>query len=129
MEIMKILVIAVFACVCAVLVSQLRPEFSLFIQLTAVLSIILLITGSLSQIFAYLQDFTSTVKINNEYIKLLLKALIIAVSGKVVCDICADTGNRAVATCVDFGCRIAVMLLGLPMLKALTELAAQLIRK
>ena len=128
MEITKIFVIAVCCCVFSTLVSQFKPEFSVFVQLCCVVSVALLISDSAFELFSLTKDLTSTIKINNEYIYLLLKAVVIAVCGKVVCDICCDYGNRAVATCVDVACRFSVMLLAFPMLKVLLALATDLIK-
>lgn len=127
MDILKILFVAVAACVCVTLVSQYRPEYSLFIQLCAVGAIIVMISDSVSDIFSQTKELVVNAKINSEYINLLLKALVVAVAGKVVCDICADTGNRAVSACADIACRVCIMLLALPMLKALAQLATDLI--
>ncbi len=127
MDILKILLVALAACVCVVLVSQHRPEFSLLVQLCAVGAIVLLTADAIAEVFAQTKDLVSAAKINSEYINLLLKALVIALCGRVVCDICADTGNRAVAACADMACRLSIMLLSLPMLKALVQLATELI--
>lgn len=129
MEIVKLLIIAVFACFLVALVSQYKPEFSLLIQITAVVAVVIILLDSAAEIFSQLQAFSKGTKINNEYINLLIKALVIAISGKVICDICSDTGNRAIATCVELGCKISIMLLAVPMLKALAQLAATLVKQ
>lgn len=129
MEITKILVVAVCCCLFSTLVSQFKPEFSVLIQLCGVASVALLVSDSAMEIFSLTKDLTAGIQINNEYIYLLLKAAVIAVCGKVVCDICSDCGNRAVATCVDIACRLSVMLLAFPMLKMLLGFATQLIEK
>lgn len=127
MDILKILLVALTACVCVVLVSQHKPEFSFLVQLCAVGAIVLLIADSVADVFKQTKDLVSAAKINSEYINLLLKALVIALCGRVVCDICSDTGNKAVATCADMACRLCIMLLSFPMLKALVQLATELI--
>lgn len=127
MDILKIFLVAVSACIFVSIISQYRPEYALFVQLSSVAVIVLMTADSLAEIFLQTKELALDTKINSEYINLLIKALIIAVSGKVVCDICADTGNRAIATCADLACRLCIMLLALPMLKALAQLAAELI--
>ena len=129
MEITKILVLGVGCCICATLVSQFKPEFSLLIQLCSVAAVVLLLSDSLAEVFSLTKDLTTGTQINSEYIYLLLKAVVTAVAGKVVCDICADSGNRAVATCVDLGCRVCIMLLCFPMLKVLLQLTTDLIKE
>ncbi len=128
MDILKIFLTAVAACIFVSLISQYRPEYALFVQLSAVAVIVLMTSDSVADVFSQTKELTTGTKINSEYINLLIKALIIAVSGKVVCDICSDTGNRAIATCADLACRLCIMLLALPMLKALAQLATELIK-
>ena len=129
MEITKILVVAVCCCVFSTLVSQFKPEFTVLIQLCGIAFVALLIFDCTIEIFSLTTDLTAGIQINNEYIYLLLKAVVIAVCGKVVCDVCSDCGNRAVATCVDIACRLSVLLLAFPMLKVLLGLATELIEK
>ncbi len=129
MEIVKLLFVSVFACFLVSLVSQFKPEYSLLIQITAVIVIVFIILDSVSEIFLQVEDFGKNTKINSEYIYLLLKAVAIAVGGKIVCDICSDTGNKAIATCVELGCKIGILLLSVPMLKALAQLAASFVKQ
>ena len=129
MEITKIFIVSICCCVFSTLVSQHRPEFSVLIQLGGVAAVALLVSDCAIEIFSLTKDLTVGSQINNEYIYLLLKAVITVVCGKVVCDVCSDCGNRAVATCVDVACRLSVMLLAFPMLKVLLGLATDLIEK
>lgn len=128
MEIVKILGIAVMAVIGSTLLSQFKPEYSLFVQLTAVAVIALICMDSVTDIFVQTSNLTANVQINNEYISLLFKALAIVVGGKIVGDVCADNGNRAVATCVDFACKVAIVLLCFPLITALAQITTDLIK-
>ncbi|MEE1283312.1 MAG: SpoIIIAC/SpoIIIAD family protein [Acutalibacteraceae bacterium] len=128
MSISKVLVIAVVACFFSVLLSQHRPEFSLVIKLASVVCIIAVVFSSAAEISEDVMDFADGLKINNEYILLLIKALIIAVACHIVSCICVDTGNKAIASAVELAGRISIILLALPMLKALSQIARELIK-
>lgn len=129
MEITGILILGVVSCFLSVLLSQYKPEFSVLIKLCAVAAISLLLVDYVAQLFLLTNDLTVEAKINKEYILLLMKAVATAVCGKVVCDICSDCGNKAIATCIDLACRISIMLLAFPMLKVLLQLTTDLIKE
>lgn len=127
MEITSIFFSAVLVCAVVVVVSQVKSEFSFFIQLAAVVLILFSVFGNITQLFSQTKDLAVTADLNGSYIELMLKILLVALGGKVVCDICSDTGNRAVCTCVDIACKVSIMLLCLPMLSALLAICTELI--
>lgn len=129
MEITGFLIIGVISCFLSVLLSQYKPEFALLIKLCAVAVISLMLIDYVGQLFSLTNELNVEAKINKEYIYLLVKAVVIAVCGKVVCDICTDCGNKAVATCIDLACRVSIMLLVFPMLKVLLQLTTDLIKE
>lgn len=129
MEITKIFIIAIVCCISAITVSQFKPEYAVFIQLCSVAAVAALVSDSAVEIISMTKDLTAGTQINGEYILLLFKTVIIAVAGKVVSDICSDNGNRAIAVCVDIGCRISILLLSFPMIKVLLQLTSDMIKE
>lgn len=127
MELTKILITAVFSCVIATVVGQYKPEYSLFIKLSCVLFICAVAFTQVADVFDDALLLVDGFKLNNEYIYLLLKAVVIAVVGKIVCDVCVDSGNNAIATCVELICRLALILLAMPLITALSGIAKELI--
>lgn len=129
MSIIKVLVVAVVACFFIALLNQHRPEFSLLIRIVTVVCILMLVSTSLAELSEVLFDFTNEVKINNEYILLTVKALIIAISCNIVTEFCADSGNKSIAFCVDITGRVAILLLSVPLLKAIFQFSKELINE
>lgn len=128
MEISKVLLIAIIGCVFAVLLNQNRQEFSMVVKLASVVCIIGIVLSSIADISDNILGFADDLKINNEYILLLIKALVIALACNIVSGICIDTGNKAIATAVELAGRISIILLALPMLKALSHITRELIK-
>lgn len=129
MEVVKLLMIAVLACVIVTVVSQYRPEYALLIQLCTVAVLLGMTADTLIDVVSQAKELSQGIKINNEYISLLLKALIIAIGCRIVGEICSDTGNRAIAACVDLVGRLALLVLSLPLLTALSQMALELIKE
>lgn len=128
MNISSILVAAVVACVLTVILNQHKPEFSLFVRLAAILLITAAVLSSFNDFFQFAFSFNNDLKINKDYIILLVKALVIAIGCRIVSDLCSDTGNKAIATCIELTGQIAIMLLALPMLSSLANFAKELIK-
>lgn len=124
----KVLIVAVASCILIVLFNQHKPEFSLIIRLAAVLIICSLVIKPLIEISSNAVELSEGLRLNNEYIYLLLKALFTGIVCKIVCDICNDTGNKAVSTCVELAGQVVIMLLAIPLITALTGFAKGLLK-
>lgn len=129
MDVIKIIVIAISGCVFTVLLNQYRPEYALFVRLTVILLIGLTVFGSFSRISSDITDLADGLKINSEYIMTVIKALIISVVFGIVSDICSDTGNKAISTCVELAGKLSILILAIPFIIALTSVARELIKQ
>lgn len=127
MELTKIFITAILACVLTVVITQYKPEFSLFIKLACVMVISIVAFKQVDDVFSKALSLIVDLKINKEYIYLLFKAIVIAVVGKVVIDICNDSGNKAIATCVEFVCQLSIIFIALPLIAVLSGLVKGLI--
>lgn len=123
----KVLFAAVISCLLIVLLNQHRPEFSLLIRFTAVLLISCMLIKPLLELSSNAAELSEGIKFNSEYIYLLLKALFTGIVCKIVCDICNDTGNKAISTCVELAGQVTIMLLAIPLITALTDFAKELL--
>lgn len=129
MSIIKIIFIALSACFFIAMINQYKPEFSYLIRITAVFLIGIMILVPLADISEELLGFTDDIKINKEYILLIVKVLIISVFCNITCEICADSGNKAIAFCVDLAGRTSIVLLAVPLLKAIFQISKELINE
>ncbi len=129
MEVVKIVAVAVSGCVITVILNQHKPEYALFARLAVIMLIGIAVFDSFSHAASDTLALADGLRINGEYILLLIKALAISVVFGIVSDICSDTGNKAIATCVDLAGRLCVMLLAIPLLSALMQLAKELIKQ
>ena len=129
MDVLKIVVIAVSGCVITVILNQYKPEYALFARLAVILLIGITVFDSFSSAASDTLALADGLKINGEYILLLIKTLVISVVFGIVRDICTDTGNKSIAVCVDLAGRLCIMLLAVPLLSALSKFAEELIKQ
>ena len=127
-EIIKLTAAAVIGCICIVLVRQYRPELSLLTQLAGLVVVLVFSASVMSKVTDYCRDFLSEGIVDSGYLKLLFKALGIAVVAKVGGDLCRDSGNNALAFGVELASKGAILLLTMPMLKNLVDITSGLLK-
>ena len=127
MDIFSLCGCAVVACVLIITVRQQRPDIALV--LTVAVSVIL---------FAYmaadLQDAVSGIydiigglsKFRNEA-EIVFKAVGVCLVTQLASDVCRDCGQNTVASRVELGGRVAVVLLLIPLLGEIVEISASII--
>lgn len=117
----KISVTAILLIAVIVLVRQYQGDFAFVVQVAAVIIFVALSLGLVDNIFKELVSITSDYEINNSYIKLLIKAVGVAVIIEMSADLCRDTGNSALAFSVELTGKIIILSMSFPMLKTLCE--------
>ena len=124
MIVLKICGIAVLGLVAVVLLRGMRAEYATFAGI---------ITGILL-LFAVLAEFSSVMNLVEEmtektgfslYFEVILKAMGLGMLVEVTADICRDNGATAIASKVEFGGKMAILSLSLPILRKLIDLIAE----
>ena len=125
---LKLVAAAVAAALAALIVRQVKPELSMFVQLGGVLVVTMLLMDVLQELLGAVDgmlDFASGM--DSGSFTLLMKALGICVTTQLAADICRDSGSGSLANVVELGGRLLVLGLALPLLKTIAELAVGLI--
>ncbi len=123
MGILQIVGIAIVcALLCAVL-KQYRPEYASVVQIAACVLILLLIASSLSELVGAIRELIEGSGIHTGYLTLLLKALGIAILTQLAADACRDSGETALSHKVELAGTVTILLLCLPLVKAMVQLS------
>ncbi len=126
MEIVKIITVALLSCVLVKIVAPYRSEYALLIQLAAVIVMMICLSSSLIELMAQTKKLSALMKFDSGYLSLLLRALVVALSCGVACEICSDSGNGAIRFCVELAGRAALLMMGMPLINVLARLALEL---
>ena len=121
MEIIKVIGIGLISLIIIVILKQYRPEFALYASLIAGVLIISLLLGQVVGIIDLLKNISNKSMIDNRFIVLLLKITGIAILTEYTVSICKDTGESAIASKVDFGGKVIIMSLSIPIISSLLE--------
>ena len=121
MEIVKIIGIGLSALIIIVILKQYRPEFAVYASMLAGVLIICLVIGKVSGIIDILKTLASKTSINNEFLVLLIKITGIAILTEYAVSVCKDAGESSIASKVDFGGKVLIMSMSIPIISSLLE--------
>lgn len=127
MDIVKIIGVGLMALIIAVIIKQYKPEFAMYISIITGVIIIFLVLDKITGIITLLTSLSKKTGINAEYLAILLKITGIAILTEFAVSICKDSGETAIASKVDFGGKIIVISMSIPIISALLELIMRII--
>ena len=122
MEIIKIVGIGLVSLVLIIIMKQYKPEFALYISAIAGLLIIFLVLDKLAGIIDLLMSLSEKANINRDFIVILLKITGIAILSEFAISICKDSGEAAIASKIDFGAKIIMVAISIPIIASLLEM-------
>ncbi len=124
MEIIKFTVIAVICAVTCLLFKQLRPELVPFAEIAAVIVLVAMFAQTLKDALTSILSLVENIGIVNDgYVLLLIKIIVVAVISKTGADICRDCGNSAIAVNVELAGKVIILMMCFPLLETIVELA------
>ncbi|MDD3839202.1 MAG: stage III sporulation protein AD [Clostridia bacterium] len=122
MEIVQIISIGIIATIISIIFKSYKPEFSIFVSITAGILILVLLIGKIVSVIELLSNITEKMEIDTVYFSTLLKIVGIAYITEFGSQICKDAGENTIASKIELGGKILVMILAVPILIALMEL-------
>lgn len=118
-DIVKISALAVVCTVVTALIKQYAPSYSSLAQIAALVAVLTLGMTFIKDALSSALELMNVSALQSEYIFLLIKALGIAVTAKFAADACRDSGSSSLAGAVELAAKAAILVLTMPMLKAL----------
>ena len=127
-DVIKIIGIGLLALIIIVILKQYKPEFAIYVSMTAGVLILVLAIQKLTGIINLLQSLANKTYINKSFLSILLKITGIAFITEFAVSICKDCGESAIAQKLDLGGKVIVISISIPvistMLNGLLELLA-----
>ncbi len=127
MDILQIAAIAILTAVLVILVKQYKPEYAMIVQLCGIAVIAVSVVALVPQLTASADSMLAFASIDSKWLTLLIKALGIAIVTELAADICKDNGSNAVAGMVELAGKALILLLCIPLLRSVAEIAVGLI--
>ncbi len=128
MDIFKIVGIGLSAAVLAVFIKNWRSEIAIQISLVAAAIIFFTAVPHLKIVFEMFRDVSNRIGLDIKYINLVLKVIGIAYVAQFGAELCRDAGESAVASKIEFGGKIIIVTLSIPVLYNFLEIIEAVIR-
>lgn len=119
------------AAVCLLLAVFLKSEnkmFALLVTLGGAVLIFLISSDAAFGVFDALADIEDSAGYTGTYITMMLKVLGISIVTQVVCDICRDNGESALASQTEIASKIMVLGMLLPLFQTVIQIVTGLVK-
>ena len=127
MEIPAVIVLCIVAALLALSLRGQRPEFAMLLSLGCGLFVLFYLLGQMKEISAELGDIFSGLSGQSEMTGLILKALGICIVAELGSQCCRDAGENAIAAKVELAAKAALVLMCMPVLSSLLQMAGELL--
>jgi stage III sporulation protein AD len=127
MDIMKIVGIGIIATVLAVVLREQKPEIALQVSIVTGLIIFVFVITKLNSVVTVLKYFASKTNIDLLYFTTILKVIAIAYITEFGAQVCKDAGESSIASKIEFGGKVLIMIMAIPILAALMDIITKLI--
>lgn len=121
MEIIKIIGIGFLTLIITIILKENKKEYAIYSVLIGGAIILLYSMGTIKTIVDFVKSLTVNLKYNNMFILLILKITGIAILTEYAVSICKDSGENAIANKIDFGSKIIVISLSIPIISSTLE--------
>jgi stage III sporulation protein AD len=126
MEIMKIVGIGIIATMLAIILREQKPEIALQVSIVTGLIIFVFVISKMSSVLSVLKYFASKTNIDLIYFTTILKVIAIAYITEFGAQVCKDAGESSIASKIEFGGKVLIMIMAIPILAALMDVITKL---
>ncbi len=128
MDIFKIVGVGLSAAVLAVFIKNWRSEIAIQISLIAAAIIFFMVIPYLKALLEMFRDISNRIGLDVKYISLVLKVIGIAYVAQFGAELCRDSGESALASKIEFGGKVIIVVLSMPVLYSFLEIIEAVIR-
>ncbi|MBR3614937.1 MAG: hypothetical protein IKL55_07165 [Clostridia bacterium] len=127
MEIVKIIGIGFLTLIITIMLKEYKKEYAIYSVLIGGAIILFYSMGTIKIIIDFAKDLSANSKYNNVFISLLLKITGIAILAEYAVSICKDSGENSIANKIDFGTKIIVISLSIPIISNTLDVLTNLL--
>ncbi len=127
MEILKVIILGIVISILAVLLKQIKPEYSLICVIVGSIILIMYILSGIKSIFDYFANIVEKTGIDNTMFNTLLKIIGVGYLIEFSASVCNDSGNSSIADKIVLAGKILIFTLSLPIITTLFNMVLELI--
>lgn len=127
MNVFALVAIAIIGAIICVLIKQYRPEYVPLVAIGTGIIIMILVLPQTQEMLSYLDGVSEFANIDSAYIKTILKALGVCIITQLASDTCNDCGQSSIASKVELGGKVAILIISMPFFTSLVETIQKLV--
>ena len=120
--------VGIIATILAIFLKQYHKEYAIFVSLGAALVILAMVVMGTSSILSEIRSYVALLQVPMEYGQVIFKALGVCFIAQLATDACNDAGESAIASKIEMGGKIAILVVSLPLFRRLLDVVVTLIR-
>lgn len=121
MDIIKIIGIGFITLIITILLKEYKKEYYIYAVLIGGAIILVYAINPIKEIISFTKEITKNNSFDNEFIELLLKLTGISILIEYAVSICKDAGENAIANKIDFGGKIVLISMSIPVISVTLE--------
>ncbi|MHC1750369.1 MAG: stage III sporulation protein AD [Cellulosilyticaceae bacterium] len=127
MEILQVIVFGLAATLLIELIGKDHQTFQMILRMLASTILMIFIIGKLTNVFGILGDLAIKIHLDNMYLTIILKIIVIAYVAEFGYQLCKDAGEGAIASKIQLAGKVMIFAISSPILFALVELITKLL--
>jgi len=127
MEIIQIVGIGIVSAVLAILVKRLGMEMGVLVSIVGGVLIFFLVLPYLMDVLTVLNQLSESIDTNLDYIPIIFRILGVAYIAEFGAQICKDAGEGAIASKIEMGGKVIIMVLSAPIIISFLNLVITLL--
>jgi len=127
MEMLQLVLFGILASFIYIVLKELQPSIALFIIIISSVIIFLVVVQKISIIIYVIKDLSVRASIPSIYMQTLLKIIGIAYITEIGANIVKDAGMNALASKIELAGKLFILLLAIPIIKAVIETMIQFV--
>lgn len=128
MEIYKAALLGIAGVVLGILFKGYREEYTLYLSLTAGILILSLAGNQLKEVVETVRLLQENLQIEDSYIRILMKMLLVTYVGQFAAAVCRDCQNTVIAGQIELFARLMLAALGMPVFVSLLQLITDVLQ-
>lgn len=127
MEIFKIIALGILICVVIIIIKQIKPEFAVLVLIAGSIIMLCYLFNYFTNILGVFDKIISKTEINAELFAIILKIVGIGYLIEFAANICADSGNPAIADKIVLGGKLIILTVSMPIITNLLDIIVELL--
>lgn len=127
MDMIKIVGIGIVATTLSVILKQQKPEFAMQVSIVTGLIIFSFVFKQLEYVIEVLESLSQKAGLDTFYFSTVLKVTGIAYIGEFGAQLSRDAGENSIASKIELGAKVIIMVMAIPILTAMLDLVIKII--